>query len=96
MNRRRGRTLALAAVAAALLAGCAPPAQNGDTVSLPAVVPAPASIEQAAGAPFRLSDSTRIEGEADAATALTALVKARTGLSPAADGDGDGDGPTAA
>ncbi|WP_214466659.1 beta-N-acetylhexosaminidase [Microbacterium flavescens] len=57
-------------------------------MSLPAVVPAPASIEQAAGAPFRLSDSTRIEGEADAATALTALVEARTGLSPAANGGG--------
>lgn len=80
MNRRRGRTAAVVVVAATLLAGCTPAAQNGDTVSLPSVVPAPASLEQATGAPFRLSATTRIEGETDAAASLAALVTARTGL----------------
>ena len=59
MNRRRRRTSA-AAVAIALgvaLAGCAPAVENGATVSLPAVVPAPASIEARHGAPFRLDDA---------------------------------------
>ena len=90
MNRRRGRTAAVAAVIAAILAGCAPAAQNGDTVSLPAVVPAPASLGLRPGAPFRLTASVRIEGEADAATALSTLVEARTGLTLAGDGSGDG------
>nr|7BWG_A Chain A, Beta-N-acetylhexosaminidase [Microbacterium sp. HJ5]7BWG_B Chain B, Beta-N-acetylhexosaminidase [Microbacterium sp. HJ5] len=71
-----------------LALGCSPAAQNGDTVPLPAVVPAPAAIEQATGAPFRLDASTRIEGEADAASALSALLEARTGLAPATGGDG--------
>ena len=82
----------MAAVVAAILAGCAPAAQNGDTVSIPAVVPAPASLDPRAGAPFRLTASVRIEGEADAAAALSALVEARTGRTLA--GDGSGDGPT--
>ena len=56
----------MAAVVMAILAGCAPAAQNGDTVSIPAVVPAPASLDPRAGAPFRLTASVRIEGEADA------------------------------
>ena len=88
MNRHRGRTLAAAAIAAvALLAGCTPSGQNGDTVTLPAVVPAPASLEQSAGA-FGLSETTRIEGEADAVAALSSLIEARTGMRLTADGDG--------
>nr|WP_240948841.1 family 20 glycosylhydrolase [Microbacterium sp. CFH 90308] len=61
------------------MAGCAPASQNGDTVSVPPVVPAPASI-QAAGAAFALGASTAVEGDPDAAAALVALVKARTGV----------------
>jgi len=90
MSRRRGRTAAAAVLAAVLLAGCAPVAQNGDTVSLPAVVPAPASIEAGSGAPFRLTSATSVSGEADAATALAAILTARAGLTPvAADGAAD-------
>jgi len=80
MSRRRGRAATAAVLAAVLLAGCAPVAQNGDIVSLPAVVPAPASIEAGTGAPFRLTSATSVSGEVDAATALTAIVTARTGL----------------
>lgn len=69
-----------AALVVALLAGCTPVAQNGDTVSLPAVVPAPASIEAGSGAPFRLSSATTVTGDTDAATALAAIVEARTGV----------------
>ncbi|GAA5095004.1 beta-N-acetylhexosaminidase [Microbacterium yannicii] len=87
MNRRRGRVATTAILAASLLAGCAPVAQNGDTVSLPAVVPAPASIEAGSDAPFRLSAATSVTGETDAAAALAEIVAARTGLVPAA-GDG--------
>ena len=87
MNRRRRRTIAAAAIVAALLAGCAPAAQNGDIVSLPAVVPLPSSLEQSSGAPFRFTPSTRIDGEADAAAALMALVTARTGLELGSDGE---------
>ena len=87
MNRRRGRTVAAAVLAAAMLAGCAPAADNGATVTL-AVVPAPASIERAEGAPFRLTASTSVKGESDAAAALSALIQARTGITLASDGDG--------
>ncbi|WP_374316341.1 beta-N-acetylhexosaminidase [Microbacterium sp.] len=87
MNRRRGRAVAAAVLAAAVLAGCAPAAQNGATVSL-AVVPAPASLVQTEAAPFRLTASTRVTGDADAAAAASALVRARTGLTLAAGGDG--------
>ena len=87
MNRRRGRAVAAAVLAAAVLAGCTPVAQNGDTVSLPAVVPAPVSIEAGAGAPFRLASATTVEGSTDAAAALSAIVEARTGLALTA-GDG--------
>ena len=87
MIRRRGRAAAAATViAAALLAGCTPAPQNGDTVSLPAVVPAPASIETGQGEPFRLTDDTAVTGETDAATALVALLEARTGRAPAGGG----------
>ncbi|MET0735504.1 MAG: family 20 glycosylhydrolase [Microbacterium sp.] len=48
-------------------------------MSLPAVVPLPASIEAGSGAPFRFGSSTGIEGDADAAAALSALVETRTG-----------------
>lgn len=87
MNRRRGRAAAAAVVAAAVLAGCSPAAQNGATVSL-AVVPAPAAIAQIDAAPFRLSASTRVTGDADAAATLSALVRARSGLALADAGDG--------
>jgi N-acetyl-beta-hexosaminidase len=75
-------------IAVALLAGCTPAAQNGDTVSIPAVVPAPASIEVATGEPFRLSSKTRVTGEPDAAAALATVLAARTHLTLAG-----GDGP---
>lgn len=52
-------------------------------MSLPAVVPAPASIEAAQGEPFRLNSDTAVTGETDAATALVALFEARTGRTPA-------------
>ncbi|MBW9095098.1 beta-N-acetylhexosaminidase [Microbacterium jejuense] len=66
-------------------------------MSLPAVVPAPASIEAGSGAPFRLTSATSVSGDVDdssrtslstsAATALAAILTARTGLTPAtADG----------
>jgi hexosaminidase len=87
MNRRRGRAVAAVVLAAALLAGCTPVAQNGDTVSLPAVVPAPVSIEAGSDAPFRLASTTVVKGDTDAAAALSAIVEARTGLSLAT-GDG--------
>ena len=87
MIRRRGRAAAAALLVVALLAGCVPVAQNGDTVSLPAVVPAPSSIEAGSGAPFRLTSATTIAGDADAATALTAILTARTGLTPVAAAD---------
>lgn len=82
MNRRRGRAAAAAILAAALLAGCTPDAQNGDIVSLPAVVPAPVFIEAGSGAPFRLSPATTLTGDPDAVAGLTAIVRARTGLDP--------------
>jgi len=90
MSRQRGPTAAAAVLAAAALAGCAPVAQNGDIVSLPAVVPAPASIEASAGAPFRLTSATSVSGESDAATALAAILTARTDLAPTtAEGSAD-------
>ncbi|WP_185842977.1 family 20 glycosylhydrolase [Microbacterium kyungheense] len=59
-------------------------------MSLPAVVPAPASIEASAGAPFRLTSATSVSGELDAATALAAILTARTGLAPTtAEGSAD-------
>lgn len=58
--------------------------------SLPAVVPAPSSIEAVSGAPFRLSETTSLAGDADATAALAAIVLARTGLSlGAAEGAAD-------
>ena len=90
MRRRRGRAASAAAlVVAALLAGCTPAAQNGDTVSLPAVVPAPASIEASSGAPFRLDGDTAVSGDPDAVAALRSLVEARSGLT-LAEGGGRG------
>ncbi len=50
-------------------------------MSLAAVVPAPASIEPGTGDPFVLTPATAIEGGTDAASALTAILEARTGLS---------------
>ena len=81
-------TIVSAVATVALLAGCTPAAQNGATVpatdSPRGVVPAPASIDAgAAGARFRLDDTVRITGDADAATALAAVLTARTGVAPA-------------
>lgn len=53
---------------------------------LPAVVPAPASIEAGGGAPFRCDAATGIVGDEDAAAALAALFTARTGAAPAGEG----------
>lgn len=50
---------------------------------LPPVVPAPASIEASAGAPFVLYDGVLVTGETDAAAALRRLLEARTGLTAA-------------
>jgi N-acetyl-beta-hexosaminidase len=83
MNRHRRRTSAAAVTIAfgVALAGCAPAAENGATVSLPAVVPAPAAIDTGRGAPFALDERTRIAGADDAAVeALATLIRARTGL----------------
>ncbi|MFC8681158.1 family 20 glycosylhydrolase [Microbacterium ureisolvens] len=49
-------------------------------MSLPAVVPAPASIEAGSGAPFRLSSATGLAGDTDAAAALAGIIAACTGL----------------
>jgi len=49
-------------------------------VSVPAVVPAPASIAPLAGAPFALDDTVAISGDRDAATALRDLLALRAGL----------------
>ncbi|WP_082569103.1 beta-N-acetylhexosaminidase [Microbacterium sp. Root180] len=86
MNRRRRRAVTAAVLAAVVLAGCAPAVQNGATVSI-AVVPAPASLQPAEGAPFRL-ESASVTGEADAVATLSALVAARSGIDLAADGEG--------
>ncbi len=52
-------------------------------MSVPAVVPAPTSIEPRAGAPFALDTTVTIAGDRDAATALRDLLALRTGLAPA-------------
>ncbi|WP_345801744.1 family 20 glycosylhydrolase [Microbacterium sp. AZCO] len=49
-------------------------------MSLPAVVPAPSSIESGSSGPFAVSAGIRITGDVDAATALAALLEARTGV----------------
>jgi N-acetyl-beta-hexosaminidase len=94
MLRRRGRAVAGAILLVALLAGCTPAAQNGDTVSLPAVVPAPASIEAVHGEPFRLDAGIDVSGDPEAATALATVLEGRTGFGfdGARDGSGDGQG----
>lgn len=89
MNRHRRRLATATAIAAAIvLAGCAPAAENGATVPLPAVVPAPASIEARDGAPFDLTAATTVEGGSDAAAALIAVLAARTGLTLQTGGGG--------
>lgn len=72
----------VAAVLVAALAGCTPTDQNGDTVTVPSVVPAPASIEATGSAPFALGARTTLTGDPDAAAALSALIAARTGTAP--------------
>jgi hexosaminidase len=47
---------------------------------LPAVVPAPVSLASRPGGAFRLSTGTAVEGDSDAASSLTELIEARTGL----------------
>lgn len=88
MNRRQRRRTAAALVLAlaAALAACAPGGQNGDTVTLPPLVPLPASIASTDGAPFRLGADTVVSGDRDAAAALVSLLEARTGTAP---GDGE-------
>ncbi|MDN3496364.1 beta-N-acetylhexosaminidase [Planococcus sp. APC 4015] len=49
-------------------------------MSLPAVVPAPSSIEARPGEPFDLDARVAISGDPDAAAVLVALIRARTGL----------------
>jgi len=55
--------------------------QNGGTVPLPAVVPAPAALTaDAAAAPFALRPGLEVSGSSDAPRALIELVTARTGI----------------
>ena len=51
-------------------------------MSLPAVVPAPASIQAGSGASFHVTAETSIQGDADASASLAALITARTGQAP--------------
>ncbi len=90
MNLSLGWTIVSAIATVTLLAGCTPAAQNGATVSGTssprAVVPAPSSIEAGhADAWFRIDDTVRIIGDADAAAALAAILRARTGAAPTDD-----------
>lgn len=55
-------------------------AQNGDTVPVPALVPAPASIEAVDAPSSRLTADIAIEGDSDATAALRALIETRTAL----------------
>jgi N-acetyl-beta-hexosaminidase len=83
MNSARRRQSALGAVlAVAMLAGCTSAAQNGETMSLPSVVPLPAAVESQESEAFRLTAETRIVGESDAVASLTTLLTARTGRAP--------------
>ncbi|WP_082561954.1 family 20 glycosylhydrolase [Microbacterium sp. Root61] len=88
-HRRRWITLAGAIALAVVVAGCAPAHPNGESVPRIALVPAPAAltVEEAAPA-FRVEPTTAIAGDTDAATALAAIVAARTGVAPAIDSDG--------
>ena len=47
-----------------------------------ALVPAPVSCSESGGPAFRLGEDTRIVGDVDAAARLTALIAARTGVTP--------------
>ena len=90
MNLSLGWAIVSAIATVTLLAGCTPAAQNGATVSGTssprAVVPAPSSIEAGpADAWFRIDDTVRIIGDADAAAALAAILRARTGAAPTDD-----------
>src|SRR6478735_4725521 len=88
LQRRIAVVLTAAVSIGVALVGCAPAAQNGATMSLPSVVPAPLSIEAGDGGPFPLDAKTQISGDTDAAAALAGLVSARTGLTLATGGDG--------
>ena len=55
------------------------------------VVPAPASISARESAAFPLDAQVRIEGDADAAAVLTALLEARTGLEVGASASAEDD-----
>ncbi|MFH8250585.1 family 20 glycosylhydrolase [Microbacterium sp. B2969] len=87
-RRRLAVTSAATLLLVVALAGCAPADKNGETVSLPAVVPAPASLEATDSAPFALREGLRIAGDRDAATALAALIGARSGLTATPGEDG--------
>jgi hexosaminidase len=82
-RRRLAATAAAILVLVAGMAACTSDNQNGDTVSLPAVVPAPSSIQASGRAPFALADGVQISGNPDAAATLSALIEARTGIAPA-------------
>ncbi|SIT88276.1 beta-N-acetylhexosaminidase [Microbacterium sp. RU33B] len=85
MNGRRIAAVAAVTLAVAL-AACAPPDQNGDTVTVPSVVPAPAALEASGAAPFALTAATSVTGDPDAVSALAGLIGARTGMTPAGTG----------
>lgn len=55
-------------------------AQNGDTVSEPAVVPAPRLVQAGTTAPFPVTADVSVHGPADAVRMLQQLVRTRTGL----------------
>ncbi|QEO15268.1 family 20 glycosylhydrolase [Agromyces intestinalis] len=81
MRRRTSALLASGLLATTLLAGCSSADQNGTT--MPGITPLPVSFELHEGAaPFRLTESTRIIVEGDAATApelLAERLRAATG-----------------
>lgn len=54
-----------------------------------ALVPAPASMKTADGAPFAIDDDLRVSGDPDAAATLSSLITARTGVDPTIADEGD-------
>ncbi len=63
-------------------------AQNGDTVSEPAVVPAPRLLQAGSSAPFAVTADVAVSGPADAVRTLRDAVRSRTGLDLPASPDG--------
>lgn len=64
------------------------PAQNGDIVSEPAVVPAPRLLEAGSSAPFALTADVSATGPADAVQMLRDAVRRRTGVDMTVSSDG--------